>query len=483
MHKFSAIIPTMQKNVNLLNILIDSIADSNLVGEIIVIDNSGKGYFHSSPKVRVLIQSENIYVNPAWNLGIKESNFDYFMLLNDDIYLANWQIEEVYNFITITKNCGLVGVESSTSMQEIMDDTLLKIPATTKVKFRKIKNIRQNDDIYWGVAIFGKRENYYEIPIEMKVYCGDDYLIYKNIQNRKQNYSIYNTKIFHVGSLTSDNPILDTIKSSDISFYRQLDINFIKYETKNKPLEWIFSIKNSSDKKYKIVTLCGTKFLYSKENRFLEYIFSIKPADDAFHYHIRVFGFKFNIRKDMDFPPTACSIKNINDSQNITYKHHTGIVFAAFTPDGIIPENTIEYLKELKKYSDYIVLVGDCPIFKSETKKIEGIVDAYMFKRHQEYDFGSYKRGFEILKRNKVLDNIDNLILCNDSVIYNGGSLEEFFINAKTNHFYGLTLNNYGYNKDLVYGEYSPHLQSYLLSISKDIFNTKYFSQSHRFLL
>lgn len=209
----------------------------------------------------------------------------------------------------------------------------------------------------------------------------------------------------------------------------------------------------------------------------LEYIFSIKPADDAFHYHIRVLGFKFNIRKDMDFPPTACSIKNINNDKNITYKHHTGIVFAAFTPDGIIPENTIEYLKELKKYSDYIVLVGDCPIFKSETKKIEGIVDAYMFKRHQEYDFGSYKRGFEILKRNKVLDNIDNLILCNDSVIYNGGSLEEFFINAKTNHFYGLTLNKYGLSKTYEYGEYAPHLQSYLLSVSKEIFSKKYFSK------
>ena len=198
---------------------------------------------------------------------------------------------------------------------------------------------------------------------------------------------------------------------------------------------------------------------------------------DNFEHHkiYKILGIKLALRY---FPKGGTNIKSINQTiSNIVFDKKTAAIFAFYSSNCTIPENTIEYLKELKKYSDYIVLVGDCPIFKSETKKIEGIVDSYIFKRHQEYDFGSYKRGFEILKRNKVLCNIDNLILCNDSVIYNGGSLEEFFINAKAEHFYGLTLNNYGVSQDLVYGEYSPHLQSYLLSISKDIFNTKYFSR------
>lgn len=193
------------------------------------------------------------------------------------------------------------------------------------------------------------------------------------------------------------------------------------------------------------------------------------------HKVYRFFGIKISVGR---FLKGTYSVKKIKlNIKDINYKNCTAVVFACYTSDGTIPENTIEYLKELKKYSDYIVLVGDCPIFKSETKKIEGIVDSYLFKRHREYDFGSYKRGFNILKKYGILNNIENLILCNDSVVYNGGSLEEFFTNAKKNNFYGLTLNNYGFSQDLVYGEYSPHLQSYLLSISKEIFSAKYFSK------
>jgi hypothetical protein len=54
-------------------------------------------------------------------------------------------------------------------------------------------------------------------------------------------------------------------------------------------------------------------------------------------------------------------------------------------------------------------------------------VDALIIGRHEEYDFGSYKRGYSYLREKGVLDKVDKLIFCNDSVIFQGRSLEPFF--------------------------------------------------------
>ena len=58
--------------------------------------------------------------------------------------------------------------------------------------------------------------------------------------------------------------------------------------------------------------------------------------------------------------------------------------------------NILDYLKEIKKHVDYIIVVGDNPIKKSELAKLDNLVDSYVFARHGEYDFGSYKIGFEV---------------------------------------------------------------------------------------
>lgn len=52
---FSIIIPTMQKDVEILNKLIFELDNSNLVDEILIIDNSTKGFLSNSKKVRVIV--------------------------------------------------------------------------------------------------------------------------------------------------------------------------------------------------------------------------------------------------------------------------------------------------------------------------------------------------------------------------------------------------------------------------------------------
>ena len=78
------------------------------------------------------------------------------------------------------------------------------------------------------------------------------------------------------------------------------------------------------------------------------------------------------------------------------------VIVAVFDKEGRIRDNLVEYLKELKQFSDYIVVVGDNPIFKEDISKLNGLADHIIFKRHEEYDFGSYKRGFNLLRKKDI---------------------------------------------------------------------------------
>ena len=168
-------------------------------------------------------------------------------------------------------------------------------------------------------------------------------------------------------------------------------------------------------------------------------------------------------------------------SFNKNKKDNKVAIFAMYSDSGEINNNIISYLFELKKYNDYIILVADNLVLINELIKIRGIVDYFLFVRHEEYDFGSYKRGFDFLKNNNYLKYISNIVFCNDSVTYTGASLKPFFDRAFKYDFYGLTYHEYGYIKKLFRKTYkwgrTPHIQSYLFSISANIFKEKKFQR------
>ena len=152
------------------------------------------------------------------------------------------------------------------------------------------------------------------------------------------------------------------------------------------------------------------------------------------------------------------------------------IVFAGYSYNGLIFDDVFPYLKELRKYSDYIIAVYDNDKLNEEEKvKLLNCVDACIIVHHGEYDFGSYKRGFLFLKKNGILDAVDKLILCNDSVIFQGRSLEPFFKREEKKDFYGFTAYKKGIQYNTPQKNIPPHIQSYFLSISKEIFDTAWF--------
>ena len=84
--KYSIIIPTLWKS-NRIHKLLRDLIKCQFVDEIILIDNAGKffEYYEALDKVKLVQAGENIYVNPAWNLGIKIAKNNCVAILNDDI--------------------------------------------------------------------------------------------------------------------------------------------------------------------------------------------------------------------------------------------------------------------------------------------------------------------------------------------------------------------------------------------------------------
>lgn len=152
-------------------------------------------------------------------------------------------------------------------------------------------------------------------------------------------------------------------------------------------------------------------------------------------------------------------------------------VFASYSKENKIGDDVIFYLKELNKITDGIVFIMDNPIDKTEEKKLEGLTIYHKCEKHNEYDFGSYKRGFFYLKENGFLDDTSEIVFANDSCF---GPLKplNLFIKKweKENKpdLYGITINNYGpkYSTEPIINRFEPHIQSYFFLVSKNLFNS-----------
>jgi len=213
----SIIIPTLQKNKEVLYNLIDTLDLDNSVGEIIVIDNSLKGIEYISEKVRVITPKENLFVNPSWNLGVKEAKYDIVALFNDDISISDDFCTNVVS--KMTPDMGIVGFNSGDFMT--VCDKFSQKPIKSDIALEPIKYM----DKYFGVAMFFFKSAYTTIPNDIKIVYGDNWLIYNCKKKNKICYRINNQQILHIGSLSSSNPKLKPICKNDSKIYKKLTTN------------------------------------------------------------------------------------------------------------------------------------------------------------------------------------------------------------------------------------------------------------------
>jgi hypothetical protein len=204
--KYSVIIPTLWKSNRIHKLLFDLI-NCDYVDEIILIDNAGKyfEYYEALNKVKLVQVEENIYVNPAWNLGIKIAKNDLIALINDDINFDT----NIFGVITkdILSEFGIIGQSEFNYKGNNSDEPILE-KWTGKVR-----------DWGWGCLIMFDKNNWIDIPDNIKIWYGDDYLFKCNPAPK---CTLKNFNIETEMSTTSDEHIWNERKEQD-------KINYIKH--------------------------------------------------------------------------------------------------------------------------------------------------------------------------------------------------------------------------------------------------------------
>ena len=92
-------------------------------------------------------------------------------------------------------------------------------------------------------------------------------------------------------------------------------------------------------------------------------------------------------------------------------------IFANYDPDCLVDNVVEHYIGALAELGD-IVFVTDCDTHDAELEKIKSISNVLRIisGRHGEYDFGSYKRGYQWADAQGILGDYDWVYFVNDSV-------------------------------------------------------------------
>lgn len=165
MKKFSVVIPTIWKGpwiVELLNRLVES----EYVTQIILIDNSPElaPILPVNEKIQRIISDENLFVNPSWNLGVKLSNNENIIISNDDIL---FDVERYFKFLSELediKKYGIIGMNSD-------NYSLTKDTEITLTQYGTLPNTGG-----WACLLAFHKESWVEIPENIKIYYGDNFL-------------------------------------------------------------------------------------------------------------------------------------------------------------------------------------------------------------------------------------------------------------------------------------------------------------------
>jgi GT2 family glycosyltransferase len=209
--KFSVIIPTMFRCLDVTSKLLKNLYEDDSVAEVIIINNSTDTDIPDIPislKLKIYNQGKNIFVNPAWNLGVSLSTQEYVAILNDDITIPDGIFSQMH-YVDFD-NIGVVGAYHPL-IQE------METPQRFTVKDFQVSPIPIR---CWGFGIIMvmAKKNYPEIPDDLLIWAGDDYIFHENRRSGRAN-GVFIFPIQTKMSTTSNDPIFDKIKNADAVIY------------------------------------------------------------------------------------------------------------------------------------------------------------------------------------------------------------------------------------------------------------------------
>ena len=192
----SVVVPTMWRYAPFLDFLYN-LVKLDVIGEVVIINND---VFATPPhkvladkKITLINCERNIYVNPAWNLGVRISKYDKICVINDDVTVDLKLFYKMNEFLSA--DIGTVGI--------VAGDPNLGQPSFVN---GSIDFVEWSGQFMYGFGnmFFIHRSNWIDIPNELKIYYGDNWVFDTQLfVNHKKNYMITNTFFHHEASFTS----------------------------------------------------------------------------------------------------------------------------------------------------------------------------------------------------------------------------------------------------------------------------------------
>lgn len=175
----SVIIPTLWL-IDELHTTLKELNDCELVGEIILIDNTPNKSVVKLSKVRHILEGKNTFVNPAWNKGVAMAKYEKLLILNDDTWFDWNLIYEIEKHIN--NSAGMIGISA--------ENYKLKEPKSN-ISIEKI----DHRPLAFACAFFIHKDNWIPIPETMKIWGGDEWLFRRLKEKSLQNYKLNNLKV------------------------------------------------------------------------------------------------------------------------------------------------------------------------------------------------------------------------------------------------------------------------------------------------
>lgn len=208
----SFIVPTLWK-ADKIHDSVKSFIESDIPNsEFIIINNEPSIKYESPhPSVIVLEQSHNIFVNPAWNLGVKTAKNDLVCIINDDLTINFKTLKtNIETLINMTDE-SIIGFDANRNFDKTLNEDL-EVLSFERATCRSLG---------FGCMLILKKHNYIEIPDGLNIFFGDDLLYWFNNDFRqKMVYNITNLKA--VGGLSITSRDYESVMQTEVKVFDQV---------------------------------------------------------------------------------------------------------------------------------------------------------------------------------------------------------------------------------------------------------------------
>jgi len=195
----SVVIPTLWRSDCIID-LVNHLLNWNQLKELIIIDNDPNRRPQNEcwKNCTILEQKNNIFVNPAWNLGAATATGQFLAICNDDILFNPDDVSIAFKALRKNEIIGL-------HRHSLLNPELVTSPSVVD---------GFNIGLGWGCLMLMHKKTFVPIPHTIKVWYGDNWPVHSIRQKSSLQIKVQGTL-----SVSASDEIFNPIKEEDKQQY------------------------------------------------------------------------------------------------------------------------------------------------------------------------------------------------------------------------------------------------------------------------